>query len=408
MFAAARDITELKRIDRVIQEKADLAKSEFLSSMSHELRTPLNAILGFAQLMDTEVPPATLTQKSSIEQILNAGWYLLELINEILDLAMLESGKAPLSEEPISLEEIMLECQAMVEPLAEKRGIMLSFPQVNRDFFVRADRTRLKQVVINLLTNAIKYNQSSGTVVVECGLRPHNRTRITISDTGAGLSPEKLAQLFQPFNRLGQEGSTEEGTGIGLVVSKRVVEMMGGVIGVASVVGVGSSFWFELHSASAPERLADGAGVMPASAMQGSTDAQRTVLCVEDSPANMRFIDEFLGRRPGLRMIGAENAKLGIEIAQRELPDLILMDINLPGMSGLEAMKALRGDPTTAHIPVLALSAYALPRDIENGLAAGFFRYITKPIKLEDFTKALDMALEFIRVQREAQAGSTN
>jgi len=237
--------------------------------------------------MDTEVPPATLTQKSSIEQILNAGWYLLELINEILDLAMLESGKAPLSEEPISLEEIMLECQAMVEPLAEKRGIMLSFPQVNRDFFVRADRTRLKQVVINLLTNAIKYNQSSGTVVVECGLRPHNRTRITISDTGAGLSPEKLAQLFQPFNRLGQEGSTEEGTGIGLVVSKRVVEMMGGVIGVASVVGVGSSFWFELHSASAPERLADGAGVMPVSAMQGSTDAQRTVLCVEDSPANM-------------------------------------------------------------------------------------------------------------------------
>jgi PAS domain S-box-containing protein len=234
---------ELERA-KIAAEKANLAKSDFLSSMSHELRTPLSAILGFAQLMETESPAATPSQKASIDQILQAGWYLLRLINEILDLAQIESGKLSLSPEPVSLAEVMDECQTMIEPQSEKRGIKLTFPQFDTPCFVSADRTRLKQVLINLVSNAIKYNQPGGTVVVDCTMTTPERTRTSVRDTGAGLPPEKLAQLFQPFNRLGQESSSEEGTGIGLVMSKRVVELMGGVIGVESTVGVGSVFWF--------------------------------------------------------------------------------------------------------------------------------------------------------------------
>src|SRR3984893_14274807 len=239
VFAAARDVTERKRLDQALQdknvelerakiaaEKANLAKSDFLSSMSHELRTPLSAILGFAQLMESDSPPATPSQKAHIDQILHAGWYLLKLINEILDLAQIESGKLSLSPEPISLAEVMVECQTMIDPQRQKRGIKMTFPQFDTPCFVSADRTRLKQVLINLLSNAIKYNQPGGTVVVDCTASTPERTRISITDTGAGLPPEKLTQLFQPFNRLGQESSAEEGTGIGLVMSKRVVELM--------------------------------------------------------------------------------------------------------------------------------------------------------------------------------------
>ncbi len=270
VFAAARDVTERKRLDQALQEKnvelesaksvaekANLAKSDFLSSMSHELRSPLNAILGFAQLMESDSPPPTPSQKESIAQILQAGWHLLKLINEILDLAKIESGKVSLSPEPVSLAEVMRECQAMMEPQAQQRGIRMTFPQFDIPCFVHADRTRVKQVLINLLSNAIKYNREQGTVEVKCTASTPERIRISIRDTGAGLSPEKLAQLFQPFNRLGQEAGGEEGTGIGLVVTKRLVELMGGVIGVESTVGVGSVFWFELISAAAPQ-LASG------------------------------------------------------------------------------------------------------------------------------------------------------
>src|SRR5579864_8035913 len=258
VFAAARDVTERKRFERALQEnnveleraraaaeKANLAKSDFLSSMSHELRSPLNAILGFAQLISSDSPPPTPLQITYVDQILRAGWYLLDLINEILDLAQIESGKLALSREPTSLAEVMLECQAMIEPQAQKRGITMTFPQFDLPYFVDADRTRLKQVLINLLSNAIKYNQAHGTVVVDCTSltqegRGPARIRVSVTDTGAGLPPDMLMQLFQPFNRLGQERSTEEGTGIGLVMSKRLVELMGGVIGVKSTVGLGS------------------------------------------------------------------------------------------------------------------------------------------------------------------------
>jgi signal transduction histidine kinase len=227
--------------------------------MSHELRSPLNAILGFAQLINSDSPPPTPSQAASIDQILHAGWYLLELINEILDLAQIESGKLALSLEPTSLAEVMAECQAMIEPQGQKRGLKMTFPQFDLACFVRADRTRLKQVLINLLSNAIKYNQPDGTVVVDVDRRcTPEHTRVSVRDTGAGLPPDMLMQLFQPFNRLGQErNSTEEGTGIGLVMSKRLVELMGGEIGVESTVGLGSVFWFELNSASAPQLAVD-------------------------------------------------------------------------------------------------------------------------------------------------------
>jgi PAS domain S-box-containing protein len=409
VFAAARDVTERKRFERALQEnnveleraraaaeKANLAKSDFLSSMSHELRSPLNAILGFAQLINSDTPPPTASQAASIEQILNGGWYLLELINEILDLAQIESGKLALSREPTSLAEVLLECQAMIEPQAQKRGIKMIFPQPEIPRFVDADRTRLKQVLINLLSNAIKYNQANGTVVVDCAVSEPGRIRVRIKDTGAGLPPDMLLQLFQPFNRLGQERSAEEGTGIGLVMSKRLVELMGGLIGVESTVGLGSVFWFELNSTAEPQLGVD--TTQPAAiahAQVQSGPPLRTLLYIEDNPANLKLIEQLILRRSDIRLLSAKEGILGIQLARVNRPDVILMDINLPGISGIEALEILRADPATAHIPVIALSANARPRDIEKGLQAGFFRYLTKPIKVHEFMDTLDVALGF-------------
>ncbi|MDO8319012.1 MAG: PAS domain S-box protein, partial [Rhodoferax sp.] len=272
---------ELERAT-LVAEKANLAKSEFLSSMSHELRSPLNAILGFAQLMESGAPLPTPAQKSSINQILQAGWYLLELINEILDLALIESGKLSLSMEPLSLPEMLQDCQSMIDPLAQKSDIHLIFPELDSHYFVNADRTRLKQVLINLLTNAIKYNRAGGSVEVSCNAISEERMQIKVRDTGEGLSTEKLAQLFQPFNRLGQEAGAEEGTGIGLVVSKRLVELMGGEIGADSSVGTGSVFWIELNLAPEPQLdlVADESFELFATPAQPGA-ALRTLLYVE-------------------------------------------------------------------------------------------------------------------------------
>ena len=409
VFAAARDVTERKRLDQVLQEKnvelesamevadkANLAKSDFLSSMSHELRSPLNAILGFAQLMESGSPPPLPAQKASIDQILQAGWYLLELINEILDLALIESGKLSLSLEPISLPDVLLDCQAMIEPQAQKTGIGVSFPQFDSPCFVNADRTRLKQVLINLLSNGIKYNRAGGTVEVTCSAPSAQRLRISVQDTGKGLSAEQRAQLFQPFNRLGQEASSEEGTGIGLVVSKRLVELMGGEIGVESTVGVGSVFWFELDLAAAPQLAADADEPPVLTQVPVEHGAGlRTLLYVEDNRANLQLVEQLIARRPDMRLLSAVDGMGGIALARAHQPEVILMDINLPGISGLQALRILHEDPATSHIPVVALSANAMPRDIQKGLAAGFFRYLTKPIKINEFMEALDLALEF-------------
>jgi CheY-like chemotaxis protein len=401
-------VTELKRYEQTLQqknaelestksaaEKANLAKSDFLSSMSHELRSPLNAILGFAQLMETASPLPDPLQKESIEQILKAGWHLLTLINEILDLARIESGKLSLSPEPTALAEVLSECEAMIEPQAQKSGIAMTFPTSPLPYFVIADRTRLKQVLINLLSNAIKYNQPGGAVGVDCTASTPERIRVSVKDTGAGLSRDQLAQLFQPFNRLGQEGRGEEGTGIGLVVAKQLIELMGGVIGVESTVGSGSVFWFELNASAEPVlAVEDSEPTPPATSQVKIGGPRRTLLYVEDNPANLKLVEQLIARRPELRLLSARDGRSGIKLARENMPDLILMDINLPGLSGIETLEILRGDPTTAHITIVALSANAMPHDIEKGLQAGFFSYLTKPIRVTEFMHVLDASLE--------------
>jgi CheY-like chemotaxis protein len=281
-----------------------------------------------------------------------------------------------------------------MEPQARKRNISLTFPQLEIPYFVNADQTRIKQVLINLLSNAIKYNTPDGTVAVECVLKPLNMIRISVRDTGEGLTPEQLAQLFQPFNRLGKENSAEEGTGIGLVVTKRLVEQMGGAIGAESTVGVGSVFWIDLSLTNAPQHALLEAELLTQIQPQVQADTSpRTLLYVEDNPASLELVEQLLSRRANLRLLSAADGNLGIEYARTFHPDVILMDINLPGVGGLDAMRILRADPATAHIPIIAISANAVPRDIEKALAAGFFRYLTKPIKVNEFMAALDLAL---------------
>jgi len=379
---------------RNIADSANQAKSEFLSSMSHELRSPLNAILGFAQLLELSSPTPTPTQAASVAQIVKAGWYLLELINEILDLALIESGHLSLSLEPTSLHDVLQDCEAMIAPQAQQKGVHLHFGKVEENCFINADRTRVKQVLVNLLSNAIKYNRPGGSTEVSCKFHSSQRLRISVRDTGLGLSQVKIAQLFQPFNRLGQETSSEEGTGIGLVVSRRLVQLMGGEMGVTSTVGVGSVFWFDLNVAVAPHLIQDVSvtDAKPAPVLAAGS-AIRTLLYVEDNEANMALVEQLIARRPDMRLLGAPDAMRGIALARAHQPDVILMDINLPGISGMQALKILREDPATRHIPVLALSANAMPRDIEKGLAAGFYRYLTKPIRVNEFMAALDEGL---------------
>lgn len=403
------DITERKRLDQVLlennielkktknlAEKANRAKSDFLSNMSHELRTPLSAILGFAQLIEASNPPPTPSQKRSVDQILQAGWYLLDLINEILDLTLIESGRLPVSMETVALPDIIHECETMIEPQALNRNITLNFPKFETPVTVKADSTRLKQALINLLSNAIKYNHQYGAVTVTCIECEVNRIRISVEDTGEGLPPEKLSQLFQPFNRLGKENSSEEGTGIGLVMTKRLVKLMGGSIHVKSTVGKGTTFSIDLDMATESEVIEvepqNFLNLIPA---QVKNDApKRTLLYVEDNLANLTLIEDILASRNDILLITARDGYSGIELARVAQPDLILMDINLPGISGVEALKILSKDPITHQIPVIALSANAIPRDIEKGLEAGFFRYLTKPIKINEFMHTVDSALE--------------
>jgi CheY-like chemotaxis protein/two-component sensor histidine kinase len=362
--------------------------------MSHELRTPLNAILGFAQLIETGIPAPTATQQRSVDQILKGGWYLLELINEILDLALVESGRLALSNEPISMAEVLQECRFMMEPQALAHDVGMHFIEVIQPAFVFADRTRVKQVVINLLTNAIKYNRPGGSVSVDLCASDRGGLRLHVRDTGVGMATVQLAQLFQPFNRLGRESSGEEGTGIGLVVTKRLVELMGGTIGVESTVGVGSMFWVELQVSDAPALDRTESGASPAAPLPGNPDdVPYSVLYVEDNPANLDLVEQIIARRTDVNFFSAPEAAAGIAFARAYLPDVILMDINLPGISGMDAMQILRADPRTAHIPILALSANAVPRDIAHALEAGFIDYITKPIKVRAFLEALDAAL---------------
>ena len=403
------DISERKRMDQALQdnnyaleratsvaEKANLAKSDFLSSMSHELRSPLNSILGFAQLLATGTPVPTPLQHKNIDKILRGGWYLLTLINDILDLALIESGKLALAMEPLSLTQVLIDCKNMVESQAENRGIKISFPETAKQFLVAADPIRLTQVIVNLLSNAIKYNSPNGSVQVTVSPREQGTVRISVQDSGPGLPGEKLSQLFQPFNRLGQESSNTDGTGIGLVVTRKLIELMGGTIGVLSTVGVGSVFWVELKAAK-PALLKG--NVVTYAGQQNLNidplgDKPSIILYVEDNSANVDLVTQILDGRPNLRLLIAQNGMQGVEMARIHKPQVILMDINLPGMSGLDALKMLQQDITTKHIPVLAITANALPLDEAKGMAAGFFQYVTKPFRINKFMQSIDLAVK--------------
>jgi signal transduction histidine kinase/CheY-like chemotaxis protein len=384
--------TELDQA-RILAEKGNRAKSDFLSHMSHELRTPLNAILGFSQILESDEPPPTPHQQKSLDQITKAGWYLLSLIDEILDLARVESGRVAMKIAPCGLAEMLRDCEILLGPQTQTNNIQLKFHRPEGDVQVLADPIRLKQIFINLISNAIKYNRVGGVVTVQCTPRPKGVMRVSVQDTGAGLSPDEITQLFQPFVRLATTARKQEGSGIGLAMCKRLVELMGGVIGVESTVGQGSIFWIELSLSTSPR-------IVAATEMMAPTPrdkASYSLLYVEDNPANLQMVQVVMERHPGIRFLSAEDARSGLEIARAEQPDIILMDINLPGMSGLEALKILRADARTAHIPVLALSASAMPDDIETGLQAGFFDYLTKPVKVDELMAKLDAALKHLR-----------
>ncbi|WP_082551953.1 PAS domain S-box protein [Massilia sp. Root351] len=411
--SAIRDISERKRIERTLHEqkleleRAGKAKDLFLASMSHELRTPLNAILGFTQLLNNDSLPITAQQrKTFMGHILKAGEHLLTLINEILDLAKIESGTVTFSMEPVGLGELLQEAYRMVEVEANKRGIRIIVSPVD-GLHVQADRTRLKQVVLNLLSNAIKYNREQGAVVVDCADAGPGRVRMSVQDTGPGLRPDQVDALFQPFNRLGQEGGSEEGSGIGLVVTKRLVELMGGTIGVSSTFGTGSVFWIELPLTAAPETARAAiaaAAALPAEAPAPVRSRRPLLLYVEDNPTNLRLVQEVLGFRNDLDFMTAVEGLTGLDLARRHRPDIVLLDMNLPGMSGREIQRQLRDDPAMTATPVLAISANAMRNDIDAALDAGFFRYLTKPIDIAALHDALDAALAVVRTNGKAQA----
>ncbi len=411
-FAATmRDITERKEIEAALHnakkeaDKANQAKSEFLSAMSHELRTPLNAILGFGQLLQfNPKEPLSETQDSSVNLILKGGSHLLELINDILDLARIEAGKVELSIEDVSILSVVEDSLSLVSELAANRNIAIDIDQpVEKIDRIRADFTRIKQVLLNLLSNAIKYNRDDGKVTIRLQQSGSYYQRISIIDSGMGIAENLRGDLFKPFNRLGAESTDIEGTGIGLVVCKQLVESMGGHIGMESQVGIGSTFWFELPSSSGQNTTGRRINQQANSAdprdqvtdAPGATEnlGQNLMLYVEDNPSNLQLMEMIVSRIDGLSLISAHSAELGIELARSRHPDIIILDINLPGMDGFKALEILNSDEETRDIPVLALSAAATRRDIEKGEAAGFARYMTKPMEIQNVIEAINQHL---------------
>jgi PAS domain S-box-containing protein len=380
---------------RAAAEAASAAKSEFLSSMSHELRTPLNAILGFAQLLGRDKKePLSERHKERVAQILRGGEHLLRLINDILDLSHIEAGRVSISTEPVAVADVLDEVRGTLEPMAARAGVVLMIaPSTNGVPPIRADRTRFLQILMNFGTNAIKYNQPGGTVTVGVRRSADRLLRVSIADTGMGIPADKQDKLFQPFQRAGQETGPIEGTGIGLVISKRLAELMGGTVGFRSAPGKGSEFWVDLpvdgsrSSGEGEER----SGSEPA--QYGGSGKKRLVLYVEDNPANVTFMRDVLGDFEGLDLATSPTAEMGIEIALARRPDLVIMDINLPGMDGLAALERIRAEPSIAKVPVIALTAAASERDRQRGLAAGFFRYLTKPVQIDELLSVLEAVL---------------
>ncbi|MFA6162403.1 MAG: response regulator [Methylobacter sp.] len=398
LIGTVQDVTDLKQAEQALiatrdeAERANNAKSEFLSSMSHELRTPMNAILGFGQLleMDTDLNE---DQTDCVSEILKAGRHLLTLINEVLDLSKIESGNIELSIEPLACAELVEECLALVSPLAQGRGITMNNEGLD-GLMMRADRTRLKQVLLNLLSNAIKYNSPEGEVWIRASA--HNDVvRLEVSDTGSGISVERQKEIFQPFSRLGVEDTEIEGTGIGLTISRRLIEMMGGKIGVESRANRGSTFWIELpEDASTPTPPTDGIEYARTHGVRSQGEGRHTVLYIEDNPANLRLVSQILDKHPQLQLITAHTAEFGLELASAHRPDLILLDINLPGMDGYQVLSVLRSQDWAKMTPVIAISANAMPRDIERSKEGGFVDYITKPIDVTRFLAVVNALFE--------------
>jgi signal transduction histidine kinase/CheY-like chemotaxis protein len=369
-------------------ERASRAKSEFLSRMSHELRTPLNAILGFGQLLELEIREEE--QADNVQEILHAGQHLLELINEVLDLARIEAGRLTISQEPVPLMPLIEDCLTLIRPLAEARGIRIVEGGRDCGEHVLADRVRFKQVLLNLLSNAVKYNRERGNISIVC-LPSGADIQVRISDSGEGLTPAQQARLFVAFERLDADQSAIEGTGIGLALSKRLMELMGGEIGVESKPGQGSTFWVRLPAADGHAEPAQAtAGDATPDSPRSVSHPRRDVLCIEDNPANLRLIERILARRDNIRLLTASVPGLGLELAAAHRPALILLDINLPDMDGYEAMKCLRENPATRDIPVVAISANAMPSDLARGKAAGFKDYLTKPVDVDRLLKLVD------------------
>ena len=392
LTGTVQDVTQLKQTEHAMlqakeaAEAASRAKSEFLASMSHELRTPLNSILGFAQLLglDPELSETTRTHAREIER---AGQHLLSLVNDLIDLARIEAGRMELFPAPVSVKAVIGDSLAMVAPIARERGIrLINAGGDTRDLVVQADATRLQQVLINLLANAIKYNRSAGSVHLACRAGD-GVVHIAITDTGPGIPAHKQLRMFSLFDRLGAERGQVEGSGIGLVITQRIVEAMGGRIGFESTEGRGSTFWVELALAAAPAPVAAAA---PAPATPDAQPARSYVLYIEDNPMNQRLMQQIFAARKQLELRVAHTAEIGIQLARAERPALILMDINLPGMDGYAALSALRADPGTAAIPVVAVSANAMKGDEKRGLSAGFAAYLTKPIDIPTLFRVVD------------------
>jgi signal transduction histidine kinase/ActR/RegA family two-component response regulator len=373
-------------------DRANRAKTEFLSRMSHELRTPMNAILGFAQLM--EMDSLTPEHRESVEHILKGGRHLLELINEVLDIARVEAGRLTLSPEPVQVSDVVREALELIGPLADRRHLRMHGEARTCDWYVIADRQRLKQVLLNLLSNAVKYNREGGTLTVSCeGSRP-GRVRLKVNDTGLGISAEEIDRLFVPFERLGAAQTGVEGTGLGLALCKRLIEAMGGALGVKSTVGQGSTFWVDLAQAEDPrEQLKQIEMNAPVPAGLTASTHAGVVLYIEDNLPNLELIQRLLMHRPEVRVLPAMQGGLGLDLAREHRPDLVLLDLHLPDITGEEVLRRLRGASETSHIPVVVISADATPGQIKRLLSAGANAYLTKPLDVKRLFTLLDEIL---------------